>query len=67
MPNSTAYWVAPNGKTIDVGTNTHIGYIIDHPKEFKKVRLVAKKYFDIEHIMSKFLIKYEELFNIFYD
>jgi len=34
MPNSVAYWVAPNGKSIDVGTNTHIKYIINNPKIF---------------------------------
>lgn len=40
MPNLTAYWVAPNGKSIDVGTNTHIKYVIDNPKTFK----ITKKY-----------------------
>ena len=48
MLNSTAYWIMPDGEIQDIGFNTHISYIINHPDKFNitidQITILYEKY-----------------------
>lgn len=51
---SKAYWILPDGEIIDIGLDTHISYIINHPAKFNTTK---------EKIISHYK-KYDELLGV---
>lgn len=52
MAKGNAYWIDPYGKTINVGTNDHIDFIVKHPDRFRlrsgDVDAIYKKHGEIK-------------------